>query len=353
MNEFIACLHVHSSFSDGSANHEEIINKALQSSIDVLFITDHNVFTYGIEGYYNSGNKSLLVIGAEEVHDASRVPQKNHLLALGTSRSHQPDALNPQALIDSVLADSGAAFLAHPFDPELRTFGEDDISWVDWDVQGFTGLEIWNGLSELKIVLKSLLHGTFLSFFPQFLAHEPPQKTRRIWDDLLNKGKKVFIVGGADAHELSFRLGPFKRKIFPYHYHFSAITTHILTPQPLLGQTEIDKKIILDAFKNGSMFVGYDLPASTRGFSFTAINRRGGVQMGSKTSVADTEGFSINLPHFCKMKLLKDGNLIHEHSGKGNVSVQIRGKGIYRVECYKHYCGSYRGWIFSNPIWLE
>ena len=139
------------------------------------------------------------------------------------------------------------------------------------------GVMEWS--ERIKSVLKNPIHGAFLSFFPQFLSHEPPLKTRQIWDKLLNEGKKVYAIGGADAHALVFKLGFVKRYIFPYQYHFSAITTHINIQHPLKGDAEIDKFSILDAMKKGSMFIGYELPASTRGFSFAAENNNHATDM--------------------------------------------------------------------------
>ena len=50
MNELVACLHVHTKFSDGSSTHGKIIHEAIKNRIDVLFITDHNVFAKGLMG---------------------------------------------------------------------------------------------------------------------------------------------------------------------------------------------------------------------------------------------------------------------------------------------------------------
>ena len=138
----------------------------------------------------------------EEIHDTTRIPQKNHLLALGINQSHARYASSPQELINSINKVKGLSFIAHPYDPELPTFKEDDLSWIDWSVSGFTGLELWNNLSEFKIRVRSILAAVFYSFFPAFLAKEPPFQIRQIWDALLADGKKVVAIGGSDAHTL-------------------------------------------------------------------------------------------------------------------------------------------------------
>jgi hypothetical protein len=72
------------------------------------------------------------------------------LLVFGANRELSPLADDPQRLLDGVVQSGGLAFLAHPFDPPAPAFGEPDISWVDWDVKDFTGIELWNAMSEFK-----------------------------------------------------------------------------------------------------------------------------------------------------------------------------------------------------------
>jgi hypothetical protein len=86
------------------------------------------------------------------------VTQNNHLLrSTPTHLSHLAD--DPQTLINGVNEAGGLSFIAHPKDPEAPAFNETDISWEAWDVRNYTGIELWNGLSELKTVVATKLHG--------------------------------------------------------------------------------------------------------------------------------------------------------------------------------------------------
>src|SRR3990172_10307605 len=152
MHELIINLHMHTTYSDGSGTHSDLGQIALKCGVDVLLVTDHNVLVHGADEYYREGKKRTLVIACEEIHDQDRDPQKNHLLVFGTDRELAHLADDPQTLIDAVRAAGGISFLAHPVDPAMPAFGEADISWVDWNVIGFTGIELWNGFSELKSV---------------------------------------------------------------------------------------------------------------------------------------------------------------------------------------------------------
>jgi hypothetical protein len=84
-------------------------------------------------------------------------------------------------------------------------------------------------------------------------------------------------------------LGPLKRTIFPYEFHFRAINTHVFVTRPLGIDAESDANMILEALRQGHCFIGYDLPASTRGFTFTAQGLQQSVQMGDEL---DSHGVS-------------------------------------------------------------
>ena len=83
MNELITNLHIHSTYSDGSGIFKEIAKAGLDAGVDVLIVTDHNVFVKNPETYYRKGNQRLLFLTGEEIHDRNRQPQKNHLLVFG------------------------------------------------------------------------------------------------------------------------------------------------------------------------------------------------------------------------------------------------------------------------------
>jgi len=170
MAELITNLHMHTTYSDGTGSHQAIGEAALQAGIDVVIVTDHNILVHGMDRYYQRGDRKVLLLVGEEVHDQTRQPQKNHLLVFGAEKDMAPYSSKPQRLIDQVGKAGGISFIAHPYDPELKALKEDNISWVDWDVRGFTGIELWNAMSEMKSVVKSKLDGLFYVLFPQAIA---------------------------------------------------------------------------------------------------------------------------------------------------------------------------------------
>jgi hypothetical protein len=352
-HELVVNLHMHTVYSDGTGMHKDIANAALKTGLDVVIVTDHNVLVRGPEGYYKDGKKRVLLLIGEEVHDQERVPQKNHLLVFNANRELATFAFEAQNLIDNVRRAGGLAFIAHPYDPECPPIKETDISWVDWDVQGFTGIELWNGLSELKIHGKSIFHLVFFAYFPHFLAHQPPIQNLTRWDELLNSGKRMVAIGGSDAHELRVHAGPLHRTIYPYEFHFRGINTHLLVPSPLSGDLNADKKIIYEAFTAGHCFVAYDLPGSTRGFRFTAQGREHDAIMGDEIPAEGGVTLKVKLPYITECCLFKDGKVIQTWKNRETCSYIATEPGVYRVEVWRNYLGRRRGWIFSNPIYIR
>jgi hypothetical protein len=353
MQEIILNLHIHTNYSDGSLPHAEVARVALQCGLDAILITDHNIRPEGLQGYFQESGKKVLVMIGEEIHNQDRQPQKSHLLAFGANRDLASFAYDPQTLIQKVDQAGGISFLAHPYDPALPAFGEDNISWADWDVQGFTGIELWNGFSELKVHVHNKLQAIFYAFHPQFIAHQPPAQTLKIWDKLLSKGNKVVVIGGSDAHATRHHMGPISRIIFPYEFHFSAVNTHLILPESLTGIAEKDSQLILKAMRDGHAFVGYDLPAPTRGFRFWAENGKSEGEMGDEIKLKGSVNLKIHIPSPAECHLVRDGEMIQKWLGETEIQTAIEKTGVYRVECYRNYLGKKRGWIFSNPIYIR
>jgi PHP domain len=352
MHEIIVNLHMHTRYSDGGGSYQDIAEAALKCGIDAVIVTDHNVLVHGFEGYIKDGNKKVLLLIGEEIHDQDRDPQKNHLLVFGAKKELATFADDPQILINATRESNGLSFLAHPNDPAAPAFHETDISWDDWSITHYTGIELWNGFSELKNLIPTKLHGAFYAFFPELIAHHPIPATLRKWDELL-ANNQVVAIGGSDAHANEMHLGPFRRVIFPYEFHFRTINTHIILPNPLTSDANIDKKMIYDSLSAGHCFVGYDLPAPTRGFRFTAQGRKADSIMGDEIPARGGVTLQAHTPFAAEIKLLKDGKVIRTWKKQTAATYITTEPGVYRIEVYRNFLGHKRGWIFSNPIYVR
>ena len=353
MIEIATNLHMHTRHSDGTGSHKDIAEAAIKAGLEAVIVTDHNFLVQDQEGYFARGDDTVLVLIGEEIHDNDTEGRNNHLLVFGIQSELAGLAADTQGLISKINQMGGLSFLAHPIDPAAPKFDQGDFSWDKWDVSGFTGLELWNGFSEFKTRLNGIPAALWYAFNPSRIARGPIPETVLIWDRLIAAGNKIVAVGGSDAHAMHANLGPIKRTVFPYLYHFQSVNTHLLLPEPLSGDLQTDKDLVYEALRQGHTFIGYDLPRSTRGFRFTGSGLGVNAVMGDEISLGDGITLQINLPSRADCILIKDGIQIKQWQNKQVFSFSTTSPGVYRVEVYLSFLGRRRAWIFSNPIYIR
>lgn len=317
-----------------------------------------------MEGYYENENGRLLLLTGEEIHDVRRKPQASHLLVYGTKSELAHCAGNPQDLINAVAAQGGHSFLAHPHEKDCRLFEYGNLGWHDWEITGFTGLEIWNYMSSFVSRLVDTLDALpvknnfldklialNLALNPEKTITMPEPRTLALWDQLLAAGNEVVAVGNSDAHGTWMQLGPVKRIIYPYQFLFRAVNTHLLVPQPLSGELEQDKRMIYQAIGKGHSWVGYDLPHNTKGFRFSGHGRTKG-SIGERVQLDTGATLQISAPAKANIKIIRFGEVVAAIDNETNLTHIPIDPGAYRVECTIPYLGKERGWIYSNPIYL-
>ncbi|MCZ7554139.1 MAG: hypothetical protein B6D39_09880 [Anaerolineae bacterium UTCFX2] len=352
MHEIVVNLHVHSHYSDGTGSHAEIAAAGLKAGLDAVITTDHNLYVDGPQGYYHDGDRKLLLLVGEEIHDRTRTPQKNHLLVLGAGVELADRANDLAKLIKSVENLGGLSFAAHPDDVAAPAIGEEALNWEDWRIQDLTGIEIWNAFSEFKRHLKTKVHALFYIWNPHKIAIGPFAKTLRKWDEQLIAGRRLVGIGGSDAHALEVQLGPLKKIVFPYEFHFQGINTHLLLEEPLSGEIAHDQKLIYQALRQGRAFVANDHLATTKGFSFHAHGYGHTAMMGGTISARWGITIQIRLPAEAECRLICNGAIVNEWNNQKLCTHPAKETGAYRVEVYSVLHGQKRGWIFSNPIYV-
>ena len=350
LHEIVGNMHMHTLDSDGHGTHDEVVEAAFDAGLDFIVVTDHNQYRSDLDGYrYQAGNRLLLLLG-QEVHDVERDPERSHLLIYESHADLSDHASDPQQLIDDAAARDALTFLAHPDDCPATRFGEPELSWADWGVGGYTGLELWNFMVDFKCHLRSWPHALFFVLFPDRIASGPPKATLERWDSLLAAGKRVVGIGNSDAHAQPFKWGPLTKVIFPYRWLFRAVNTHILLDDPLSGDVDVDRAAIFSAIGGGRCFVSYDLAANPRGFAFSASAERGSGMMGDQIPMQSAATLQIACPRPATLRLIHDGRERGLWTDTQQATLTVREPGAYRVEAY---LPSGRPWIFSNPIYMK
>jgi hypothetical protein len=349
MYEYAGNLHVHTTDSDGHGSHADVADAALRAGLDFVIVTDHNMLSDDLDGYRFMGDKRVLMLAGQEVHDVSRNPERSHMLVYGVREDLSRFASDPQTLIDEASQRGGLTFLAHPVDCSAPKFEAADLSWADWEVRGHTGLELWNFMSEFKCRLESWPKALYYSYFPSQVAQDPPAALLERWDAQLSAGLRVRVIGNSDAHALPVRAGPLRRVLFPYEWLFTTINTHVLLPQMLTGELISDRQSILESLQAGHCFVGYDRSASTSGFSFTAHSEDGDCLMGDRLTFKLGTTLQVRCPLEAQITIHHEGTIVHKWPRARYATLMVNRAGAYRVEARLN---SERGWIYSNPIYL-
>lgn len=355
-------MHIHTRYSDGEKLHAAIAEDAIRAGLDFIIVTDHNVYVTGVEGYFGNDDGRVLLLTGEEVHNVRRVPQASHFLAYGAGKELATYAPNPQTLIDKTIGAGGYGFLAHPHEDDLPLIGQSDLGWHDWDIEGFTGLEIWNymsvfkntvaALTDKKHKLIALITALRATMRPERYVNGADPRTLALWDELLAKGLRVAGVGNSDAHGTPMRLGPLRREVYPYEFLFRAVNTHVLIPRPLSGDIEQDGRLLLRAIGRGNSWIGYDMAGRTDDFRLTVQGTEVGI-MGDELHFGFGATLQVRAPARCRIRIIRHGKVVAEVERESNLTYIPEEPGAYRVECLIQYEGRERGWIYSNPVYLR
>ncbi len=204
-------------------------------------------------------------------------------------------------------------------------------------------------MSEFKTRSQSLPKAALHALFPQFMDQGPLEKTLQLWDELMITSKKpVVAVAGVDAHNLDYKYGPLRVRLYPYAFQFRSLTTHILAPGKLTGEINTDRAMVLDALSQGHAFCAFDLPHSTRGFRFNCNTNDGTAIMGDKVQADAGLTFQVRLPIRTHVRLLKD--CCDLGAPRSRFLTHRPKNRRYRVEVYIDYRNRHRGWIFSIQL---
>jgi hypothetical protein len=344
--ERVGNLHIHTVYSDGSAEHNDLPAFAAQAGLDFLIVTDHNVY----EGQYQGWHGRVLLLVGEEVHNPAR-SNVNHYLVLNAREELAPFGDSPQRLIDAARQCGGIGFIAHPYEHSGAFANEPEINWVDWQVHSYNGLEIWNYMSEFKAHLADLPKTLLYAYLPKLAITGPYPEVLAKWDELLALGK-VTAIGGSDAHAALYHVGPLRRRVFSYRHLFGAVNTHVLVPELWSRDAARDAALVYDALSMGRAFVAYDALASARGFTFLAEHGEDAYTMGDAFLAEGPVRFVVRAPAPAHLRIILNGFCVAERRGRELIHLS-RAPGAYRVEAYRPYLLKLRGWIFGNPIWIK
>jgi hypothetical protein len=346
--EIVGNVHLHTRRSDGAGTHADVAAAARQAGLDFVIPTDHNVLALEEEGWRDG----VLMLVGEETNDP-QPPAASHYLAFGITRDVAGLSGDPQALIDEVRRQGGFGFIAHPYELPSRFIGEPALGWSHWDAQGYAGLGIWNYMSEFKSHITGAPAALWAALLPRAVIRGPFAETLARYDQLLAEGRRLAIIGESDAHALTYRLGPLKRTVYPYATLFRGVNLHLWISEPLRRELAHDRALVYEAMQRGRGYVAYHVLGDPAGFSFTARPAAGGASVTCSEEIAAGDGviFEAHAPRPARLRLIHRGRPVAQVYGRRLV-YRGREAGAYRLEAWRWDWLRWRGWIFSNPIYV-
>ncbi|MTI85046.1 MAG: hypothetical protein FH756_14410 [Firmicutes bacterium] len=343
-HDYAGVIHIHSTYSDGLKDLPEIIKAANEAGCAYMILTDHDTLkVLSSEGWY--GN--TLFLAGEEITVGEG---QGHYLAMGLTSEVTPHN-SPQETIDDVISQGGIGFIAHPFYDQTRRwiFGLTPVTWQDWNVNGFTGIEIWNYSKDWIENFGSLFSYLWGVICPDCFIDGPLTEALKKWDELLCY-QKVTGIGSVDAH------GYF----YPYKRMFKTLRTHVLLNENLSFQSsffENDKNMIYKSLEKGNCYFSYDYLASAGSFMYSADNGRRQVIMGDELSIGAGVSLKISSPQPGLLRIIKNNKLTASAAGTNTLVKTVTEPGAYRAEVFlnipKCFKEIYRPWIYSNPIYIS
>ncbi|ABO50480.1 hypothetical protein Dred_1962 [Desulforamulus reducens MI-1] len=339
--QYSGVVHIHSFYSDGSADFKGIAKAASKAGAKFILINDHDT----LAGLHREGEQYLhgvLVLVGSEV-----TPKKNHFLCYDIN-SVPSNKLLPHQYVSQVYEQGGFGFLAHPDHKENPMF-PGKMNWEDWDLDNAVGLEIWNYFSQWMASFKNK-KGLLKSFlFPKATLSPPRSETLLKWDRL-GKQRPVPAIAGVDAHG-GRQLSWIPNILSSYKYQFKTFRTHILAKEPLKGIVHRDRHIILSAIKSGRSYLVNHCAGRVEHFQFYLQHLNNQWHMGEEVKQRPNMSLNVILPTKAHMKVIKDGKLLLQR--KTNfLRLPNPDPGVYRVEVYKGHVRP-RPWIFSNHIYIR
>lgn len=345
MFEYSGAIHIHSVYSDGSGEVRNIAESAAETGLDFIILTDHNTLRALKEGFEGWYGKTLLLVGCE-INDKDN---KNHYLAFNIENTFST-RLPACEIVRRVSEAGGIGFIAHPHEKRSSMKEHPPYPWTAWDAEGFTGIEIWNHMSEwMEGLTEENKYQSFMHPLRSIVA--PSVETLSTWDKL-TETRRVVGIGGVDAHAHKVNLlGFFEVEVFPYKVLFKSIRTHILTYQKIGFEENKDslvksKEAVYEALSAGRCFVSNYYHGDASGFRFFAECGRKIFQMGETFSYQADTKLKVLLPNPAgEIRLIRNGRQ-YDVIRNNDAEFHLSEAGFYRIEVYLNN----KAWIYSNHI---
>jgi hypothetical protein len=353
---------------------EKILEAAKMADINFICMTDHTVDDIGDYSWQWRGlHDGILFIPGFEM-GYGFMPWG---LPEGTQLRKSEDA---DVLARQIQELGGVLFYAH---------SEEDRFW---DSPDFNGMEIYNIHTDMKdekhffrdIVPDIILNRNAYQALILRVMFDRQQAIVDHWEQM-NISRKVVGIAASDAHQnigaeaiytedgtvILKETGPnaigeydtnflsrlflriffgklepgkrlFRIDLDPYHRSLGFVNTHILVD-------DLNQEAVIDALRNGRVFVGFDMIADARGFAFVAQAGSEQATIGESIPLQPGLKLKVESPFPCRMRIIHLGQTMQEADGY-TLEYVPTDPGKYRVEAEFEVAGEWWPWIYTNPL---
>jgi PHP domain len=347
----VACvIHVHTTYSDGTATVPEIVEAAGAAGADAVLLTDHDSLAARRDGWERRQNGVSVLVGTEVS------PKQGHYLAFGVAGEIPHAGRSALQIAAAVRAAGGVGFAAHPFSrggrmlvPGLARRIVLPHGWPALeDPRGCEGIELWSLTTDAAEAWRTPHEAVRWIRDPvAAIAGGPPPDHLRRWD-ALSARRRIPAIGGLDGHAPGIRVRGRVRSPLSHRRTFELLQTHLLCERSLTGDPRGDWRTVLAALASGAAWLACPCVAPARGARLWADLADGGnIPMGGETS-AGRAVLRMRLPRPADIRVLRDGAPLRE-ARAAELNLDVEAPGVYRAEA--RIDG--RMWLLSNPIHLR
>jgi hypothetical protein len=347
----VSCvIHVHSTYSDGTAGVADIVAAAAAAGADAVLLTDHDSLAARSDGWEGRRDGVSLLVGTEIS------PKDGHYLAFGVDGEIAHEGRSALEIAAAVRAAGGLGFAAHPFSTGGRMLVPGVARRIvvphGWpaldDPRGCDGIELWSLTTDASEGWRTPAQALRWLRDPRAaIASGPPAHHLRRWD-ALSARRRLPALGGLDGHAPGIRVGGRVRSPLSHHRTFDLLQTQLLCGHTLTGDVEADWHTVLAALAAGAAWLTCPYVAPCRGARLSAELSDGGIVAMGGEAPAGRAVLRVRLPRAADVRVVRDGVPFHE-AWAATLDVDVEDRGVYRVEA--RIDG--RLWMLSNPIHLR
>jgi hypothetical protein len=346
----VSCVvHVHSTYSDGTATVPELLAAARGAGADALLLTDHDSLGARRDGWEGWHDGVFLLVGTEVS------PKQGHYLAFGVENEIPHAGRSALEIAAAVRAAGGVGVAAHPFSEGGRMLVPSVARHIvlphGWpaldDARGCDGIELWSLTTDAAEAWRTPADAVRWLRNPEAaVALGPPAHHLHRWDELSAR-RRLAAIGGLDGHAHGMRIRGRVRSPLSHARTFSLLRTHLVCERPPAADAQAARATLIEALAAGAAWLSCPFVAPATGARLWAERADGAtVPMGAEVP-AGRAVLRVRLPTAAQLTVYRNGVPVWR-ADTAALDVDVE-RGVHRVEAR---IGG-RLWLLSNPVHLR